>query len=248
MELWNQLRALQGRTWVDLTHPLTNESPYWPGIPDESVELCKTVFDYDNPMLACRIHTYKFPGQFGTHIDFPSHFTPGQVGSEAFGVEHMAMPLCGIDSTAKVGENPDGAVSVEDIKAWEQAHGTIPEGAFVALRTGWSSRWPDFDAVCNADEAGMEHCPGWSLEALQYLFEQRGIAMNGHETLDTDASYICVEHDDLICERYVLDGGHCQVEVLNNLDRVPEAGAIIFVTWAHIQGATGLPVRAWAVF
>ena len=39
------------------------------------------------------------------------------------------------------------AVTVEDIKAYEEKFGDIPDGAFVALRTGWSERWPDMDAI-----------------------------------------------------------------------------------------------------
>ena len=62
MSLWPELEKLQSATWVDLTHPLTDDSPYWAGIPEGSVELCRTVFDYDEEMLSCRIHTYKFPG------------------------------------------------------------------------------------------------------------------------------------------------------------------------------------------
>ena len=114
MSLWPELEKLQSATWVDLTHPLTDDSPYWAGIPEGSVELCRTVFDYDEEMLSCRIHTYKFPGQFGTHIDFPSHFTPGAAGSEAYGVDKMAMPLCVIDLTPKIAaEGPDTAVTVD---------------------------------------------------------------------------------------------------------------------------------------
>ena len=165
MSLWNMLDELRGATWVDLTHPLTNESPYWAGIPEGSVELCRTVFDYDEEMLSCRIHTYKFPGQFGTHVDFPSHFTPGAVGSEAYEVgdgSWTAMPLCVIDLTGKVAaEWPDTAVTVADIEAWETEHGRIPEGSFVALRTDWYTRWPDNDALNNFDAEGGEHCPGW---------------------------------------------------------------------------------------
>lgn len=249
MGLWNELAKLKDCTWVDLTHPLTNDSPYWAGIPEGSVELCRTVFDYDEEMLSCRIHTYKFPGQFGTHVDFPSHFTPGAAGSEAYGVADMAMPLCVIDLTEKMAaEGPDTAVTVADIEAWEAEHGRIPEGAFVALRTDWYLRWPDNDALNNFDERGGEHCPGWSLPAAKFLYEERGIAMNGHETLDTDASYLAVEADDLAVERYVLDNGHLQVELMANLDKVPPTGAIVFVAWPHIEGATGLPVRAVAVF
>lgn len=86
------------------------------------------------------------------------------------------------------------------------------------------------------------------MEALRFLYEERGIAANGHETLDTDASHLAAAAGDLACERYVLDGGHLQVEMMTNLDQVPEAGAIVFVAWPNIVGASGLPVRMWAVF
>ena len=59
--------------------------------------------------------------------------------------------------------------------------------------------------------------------------------------------FLAVEAGDLACERYVLDKGKLQVEVLCNLDQVPPAGAIIFVAFLPIEGATGLPVRAWAI-
>ena len=106
----------------------------------------------------------------------------------------------------------------------------------------------DNDALNNFDENGGEHCPGWSMEALRFLYEERDIQMNGHETFDTDASFLAAEADDLACERYVLDHGHLQVEVMANLDKVPATGAIVFVSWPHIEGATGLPARAAAVF
>ena len=249
MSLWNVYDELKDATWVDLTHPLTNESPYWAGIAEGSVELCRTVFDYDEEMLSCRIQTYKFPGQFGTHVDFPNHFTPGKPGAEAYGAQHMAMPLCVISLTGKIAaEGPDTAVTVEDIEAWEAEHGRIPEGAFVALRTDWSQRWPDNDALNNFDTEGGEHCPGWSMEALRFLYEERGIQMNGHETFDTDASFLAAKAGDLACERYVLDNGHLQVELMTNLDKVPAAGAIVFVAWPRIEGATGLPARVVAVY
>ncbi len=249
MSLWNVYDELKDATWVDLTHPLTNESPYWAGIPEGSVELCRTVFDYDEEMLSCRIQTYKFPGQFGTLVDVPNLFTPGKPGAEAYGAQHMAMPLCVISLTGKIAaEGPDTAVTVEDIEAWEAEHGRIPEGAFVALRTDWSQRWPDNDALNNFDTEGGEHCPGWSMEALRFLYEERGIQMNGHETFDTDASFLAAKAGDLACERYVLDNGHLQVELMTNLDKVPAAGAIVFVAWPRIEGATGLPARVVAVY
>ena len=103
------------------------------------------------------------------------------------------------------------------------------------------------DAISNFDQEGGEHFPGWSMEALRYIYEVRNTAANGHETLDTDASVLAARSGDLACERYLLDKGKLQVEVMCNLDQVPAAGAIVFAVFPPIEGATGLPVRMWAV-
>ena len=139
------------------------------------------------------------------------------------------------------------AVTADDIRAWEADNGPIPDGAFVALRTDWYKRWPDMNAFSNLDEAGGEHCPGWSLDALRYIYETRNAAANGHETLDTDASMEAVKAEDLACERYVLTKGKLQIEVMRNLDQLPAAGAQLLAAWPRFEGATGLPVRAWAI-
>ena len=41
--------------------------------------------------------------------------------------------------------------------------------------------------------------------------------------------------------------GKLQVEVMCNLDQVPAAGAIVIAAFLRIEGATGLPVREWAI-
>ncbi|MBQ3339882.1 MAG: cyclase family protein, partial [Atopobiaceae bacterium] len=90
--------------------------------------------------------------------------------------------------------------------------------------------------------------PGWSLEVIKFLYEERGIYASGHETIDTDASVEAVKAEDLACERSVLANGHVQLELMDNLDQVPATGAVIFVAWPRVADATGMPVRAWAVF
>ncbi|MBQ6395226.1 MAG: cyclase family protein, partial [Atopobiaceae bacterium] len=130
---------------------------------------------------------------------------------------------------------------------FEAANGEIPAGSFVALCTGWCHRWPDGDALNNFDEEGGEHAPGWSLPVLQFLVEERNVAAIGHESIDTDASPEAVKMDDLACERYILDSGRFQVELMDNLDQLPATGAIIFIAYPRIEGATGLPARVWAV-
>ena len=71
---------------------------------------------------------------------------------------------------------------------------------------------------------GSENFPGWSLPALQYIYEERNAAANGHETLDTDASAEAAKAGDLACECYVLGKGR-----------------------PRIEGATGLPACVLAI-
>ena len=246
-KLWQILDTLKQYRWVELSHSLNNDSPYWAGIPEGSVALGEVVFDWGNPMLDCLIQTFKFPGQFGTHIDFPGHFVKNAPLSEAYGVEHSVYPLCVIDITQKVARDPRYAVTPRDIMDYEAQYGPIPDGAFVALRTDWSKKWPDMDALSGAAEDGSENFPGWSLDALKYIYETRSAAANGHEALDTDASAEAAKAGDLACERYVLAKGKLQVEVLCNLDQVAPAGALLLAAWPRIEGATGLPVRVWAI-
>ena len=54
------------------------------------------------------------------------------------------------------------------------------------MRTDWSKRWPDAEAMRNEDEDGVAHYPGWSMEVLAYLYEKRKVTASGHETTDTD--------------------------------------------------------------
>ena len=247
-KLWNMLAEMKNDyEWVELSHSMNNDSPVWSGIPAGSVEVGKVCYDWGTPMLECLIQTFKFPGQYGTHIDFPGHFIKEGALSDAYGPEHVIFPLCVIDITAKVKEDVHYAVTVDDIKAYEAQYGEIPAGAFVALRTDWSKNWPSMDKLSGIAADGSENFPGWSLPALQYLYEVRKIAANGHETLDTDASAEAAKAGDLACERYVLGLGKLQIEVMDNLDKVAPAGALLVAAWPRIEGATGMPVRVYAI-
>lgn len=189
----------------------------------------------------------KFPGQFGTHIDFPGHFIKGKALSEKYDVNDLIFPLVVIDISQQAKKDPRYAVTVEDIKDYEAKYGPIPDGALVALRSDWYKKWLDMDALSGIDAEGKENAPGWSLEALEYIYKVRNAAANGHETLDTDSSAVAEEKGDLACERYVLDNDKLQVEVLANLDKVQPAGAVVIVSYPRIEGATGLPARVWAI-
>lgn len=244
---WNALEDAKKLKWVELSHLMDNDSPYWSGIPEGTVQLGNVVFDWGNPMLECQIQAFKFPGQFGTHIDFPAHFDKGSDTAEAYTLKDAAFPLCVIDITKQVEANPTYCVTVQDIKDYEAQYGDIPDGAFLALRTDWSKNWPDMDKMSGIAADGSENFPGWSLDAIRYIYETRNAAANGHETFDTDGSAECARLGDLACERYVLTHKKIQIELLRNLDQLPPAGAVLIASWPNFKGANGLPCRVLAI-
>ncbi len=53
--------------------------------------------------------------------------------------------------------------------------------------------------------------------------------------------------DDYTLETYVLGTNHYQIELLTNLDQVPESGAIIIATFPKPNGGSGFPARVFAI-
>jgi len=90
------------------------------------------------------------------------------------------------------------------------------------------------------------HYPGWSLEVLKYLFEERKVTAIGHETTDTDPG-IATSRGDYSLESYVLGRNCYQIELLTNLDQVPEYGALVVVTAPKPKGGSGFPARVFAI-
>jgi kynurenine formamidase len=233
--------TLHGSHFVDLTHTFAPGIPHWKGFPDEQV---KTLFTYDKAGFLAQEFTHV--GQWGTHVDPPAHFIKGLRTVDEIRPDEMLLRLVVIDVHDKVAKNPDYVLSLDDIHAWEKRHGPVPEGAFVAMRTDWSKRWPDEAAMQNVDAQGVHHYPGWSRPVLQYLYEARKITASGHETTDTDPG-LSVTHDDYTLERYLLSTNHYQIELLANLDQVPEAGAIVMVTFPKPKAGSGFPARVIAI-
>lgn len=246
-DLMNMWKIIKVKDFVDMTHSFELGIPHWPGFPDEKRE---TLYWYDPGVgtLGYGFYAQYFShvGQWGTHVDPPAHFVKGLRTVDQIDVKEMLMPLVVIDVHKKVAKNPDYTITMDDVKEWEARHGQIPEGAFVAMRTDWSKRWPDMAAMLNKDAKGIAHYPGWSMEVLKYLYEERKITASGHESTDTDPG-IATSKDDYSLENYILSTNHYQIELLTNLDKVPEAGALVVVAFPKPKDGSGFPARVFAI-
>jgi kynurenine formamidase len=239
--------VMKTKRFVDLTHAFAPGIPRWPGFPDEE----RTTLYWHEPGVGTMGHgffaqTFRHVGQWGTHVDPPAHFVKGLRTVDQIDIGEMVLALVVIDVHEQVAWNPDYTVTMDDVRAWESEHGPIPEGAFVALRTDWSKRWPDAAAMQNKDTEGIAHYPGWSKEVLKYLYEEKKITASGHETTDTDPG-VATSKGDYSLETYVLSTDHYQVEMLANLDQVPEIAAIVVVSFPKPKHGSGFPARVFAI-
>jgi kynurenine formamidase len=240
-------QILAGKKYVDLTHAFEPGIPRWPGFPDETR---KTIYWYDKRPDTMGsgffAEVFTHVGQWGTHVDPPAHFIKGLLTVDQIDVKEMILALAVVDVHEEAAKNPDYILSIERVKKWEKDHGPIPGGAFVAMRTDWSKRWPDAAKMANKDANGVAHYPGWSLPVLKYLYEERKITASGHETTDTDPG-MATTKDDYSLETYILSTNHYQIELLTNLDQVPESGAIVVASFPKPKGGSGFPARVFAI-
>jgi len=178
-----------------------------------------------------------------TSIDAPAHLLQGMWTVDQIPPERLVAPLAVIDVTEEVRRNPDYELSVEDIAQWEQIHGEIPAGAVVLARTGWGGRWFSPKDYRNADKNGVLHYPGYSKDAARFLVEGRTALGLGIDTLSVDAG----SSRTLAVHQYTLAHSVYHLENVANLERVPDAGAVVMVAPMKLEGEVDGPVRILAL-
>ncbi|CAG9425517.1 Isatin hydrolase [Providencia alcalifaciens] len=240
-EVLNALNVLKSKKWVDLTHSFDKDSPHF--FMFDSADF-KALFDYSDGFFA---QQFTFPGQYGTHIDAPCHFVEGKRFLHELELQELVLPLIVIDQSKRAEQDPNFAFSRDDVLAFEREYGRIEPDSFVALRTDWYKRWPSQDAMDNKDGEGNNQIPGWGMDALKFLFEERGVKAIGHETFDTDSAKDFRQNNGLLGEYYVLEQDTYQIELMANLDQLPIRGAVIFNIVAKPNNASGFPVRSFAI-
>lgn len=229
-----------GRTIIDLTHVIDAQAPYWPG-PTASPFTHDTLIAHPDgrPAMAA----YGMPEHFGTHIDAPVHSAQGQSSVDEIPVAQLFGPAVILDVTTSVAGDRDYAVSPADLDAWESRHGSIPEGAIVLARTGWSQRWNDADDYYPVDDEGRLHFPGFGPEVARILVEERRIAGIGIDSGSVDPGAA----DGFPVHGMVNGAGGFHLENLASLDALPEAGAFLIVAPIKIRGGSGGQVRVFAI-
>ena len=162
----------------------------------------------------------------------------------AFPSEQLVGPLVVIDIRSRAAAEADAQLTPDDLKSWERKHGRMPDGAVVALSSGWDARVGDERKFFGLDDKGGFHFPGFHLEAVQFLHEQRNIKGIATDTLSLDPG----KSGDFSSASTIGSAtGKWGLENVAGLGRLPPHGATIVVGAPKIAGCTGGPSRVLAL-
>lgn len=226
--------------FVDLTHALNEENPYWPGEQYQPFEL-KTIATLEEDGVLSK--ALSFPEHLGTHIDAPNHFEPNQPSVDQIPAERLFAPGAVIDVAPLAEQDADFQLRVQDVERWEREHGRIPQGAVVLISTGWARFWNNYDRYKNQDVRGRMHFPGFSAESARFLVEQRDVRGIGVDTLSIDRGL----SEDFPVHHIVNGAGRYGLENVANLDKLPSRGFYIVVAPIKVETGTGGPARIFAL-
>ncbi|MBD0862970.1 cyclase family protein [Gordonia sp. zg691] len=211
---------------VDLTHPLSPSFPVWPGNPPMVSVPTSRVGDRDSGFAT---NWVSFAEHTGTHVDAPAHKIGRGITVDRIDPAHLVAPLVVISIGARAGQDPRTRLTDRDIDGWESRNGRIPQGALVALHTGWQPRTGGADAA------------GFSADAVNLLVTERGVVAIGTDTLSVDIRGEAAAHT------AILGAGRYVVEAMAALDSVPPRGATVMVGAPRFAGGSGGPARVLAM-
>lgn len=220
---------------VDLTHTYDGDFPTFDGNPGI---LYTSQFEHDPD--GYKIWELTIYEHTGTHIDAPLHFAADGISVAELEPENLMCPLCIVDIKDKAMQDANAMVEAEDIEAWVSANGEIPQGACVAMNSGWAPKVGE-EAYRNTPDGNFAF-PGFAKSATDMLLDM-GVASIGVDTLSLDPG----NSADFAVHYSWLPAGRYGIENLANLDQLPTTGATLFVgAPKHAQG-TGGPARVLAV-
>jgi kynurenine formamidase len=224
---------------VDMAYAINDKLPAWPG--DERVFEAKVNATVEKNGYFTR--SFWMLEHYGTHMDAPAHFPPGNIPLDKIPEMHFFGPAVVVDVREEAAKDADYRLRVMRVEKWEAQHGRIMPGSIVLLRTGWgATRWPDQARYRNMDAAGVMHFPGFSVEAAKLLIERGAVGL-GIDTLSID--YGASKNFEV--HRVDLPAGLYNLENLANLDQLPEAGAFLIAAPIKLEGGSGGAVRVFAI-
>jgi kynurenine formamidase len=110
------------------------------------------------------------------------------------------------------------------------------------MYSGWEA-WLGSEKFRNADQAGVMHFPGFHVEAVQFLLQERNVTAIAVDTMSLDYGASA----DFAVHNTWLPANRWGMENVANLGELPPLGATFVAGAPKIRGASGGPSRVLAL-
>jgi kynurenine formamidase len=222
-----------------LGHPFDENASVFPG--DPAIHISDEYTIAEDFFLVEDIDT---GAHAGTHIDAPGHFIEGGRTVDDLAAEEFVWPAYKIDVRGMTLTN--NQLSINDIKAFERRNGRIKAGSLVIIQTGAEEFFSldgagdayAVDADDNADNTDdlfdFDNA-GFSGEAVQWLFDARGVDGVGSDAYGPDAA----NDADFAATFTALDNDGIALVAIANLDSVSVRGDVIMASAVSLTDGSG---------
>jgi kynurenine formamidase len=203
--------------FVDLSLPIRDGGPSYPGDPICSVVPVKSMPDDDFNLRAISMGSHQ-----GTHLDAPFHFLADGITIDQVPLEQTTGAAILVD----LGDRPPRAsIEIDDFAGID-----LQPGARLVYRLGWDR---------HVGEAGyFTDMPRLSLAAAAWLAERR-LALLGMDSPTPNPDHAVEVH------RLILGSGAVLLEGLAGLDQLLAGAFWLHSAPLRIHGSDGAPVRAY---
>ncbi len=211
---------------VDLSHPVEDGMPVYPGDPVVRIRPAATVGQHGYNVLHVRMGS-----QSGTHVDAPYHFLDDGARIDQVPPELFLAPAV---VAAGRGRPPRTPVTWADLRP---VAGRLGPGRMLLLHTGWDVHW--------GSDAYLDH-PFLDGAAAERVVAA-GVRTVGIDALSLDETVLGGEPaGGFAAHLAVLGAGGVIVENLRGLELLRSAEPVVSVLPLRLAGADGAPVRAVA--
>ena len=215
------------RRVVDLSHPVDDSTPVYPGDPRATLRSATTIEEHGYNVLHVQMGS-----QTGTHVDAPYHFLEDGARVDELDLSLLCAPAVVADLR---GKEPRSAITWGDL---EDSGAALAPGRILVLHTGWSRHW--------GTDAYHDH-PFLDGDAARRVVEA-GVLTVAIDAMSLDETVDSAEHPSGFAAHYaVLGAGGVIGENLTNLDSVDFADPVLSLLPIRLSRADGAPVRAVAL-
>ena len=208
---------------IDLSHPLTESTPVYPGDPEPKFFTATTVAADGYNLSHVHLGT-----QTGTHIDAPFHFRDDGPTVDRMPLELTVGPAVVVDVTGKV---PGERITLDDLESHRQE---LEPGRIVLFVTGWYQH--------AGTDRFFEH-PYLAAEVGEAILEA-GVKTIAIDTLNADFTG---GEEFPIHDMFADAGGFIAENLANTGALTPGVTPLLVLLPLNLVGCDGAPMRAVAL-